>query len=89
MKNDCNNCGHNYLPCTYYPCKECNFFDKYQDKITVAKLFEHHNLNISVNIMGIKDVIDHIEGNSGVVERIDIQRLLNIAANLKSLEIWE
>jgi len=86
MKKDCNSCGHNYLPNSYYPCNQCNFFDKYQDKSTVAKLFEHSTLNISVQIMGIKDIMDHIEGNSGVVERIDLQRLTNIIGNLKSLE---
>ena len=85
VKNDCNNCGHNYISCNYYPCSECTMFDKFQTKEVVEKLFEHLKQNLCIPIMWIEDVIDNIKGNGNKIQEIDIKRLENIVLNFKFL----
>ncbi len=84
-KQDCNSCGHNYNPCTYYPCSECNFYDKYQTKEVVRKLFENMKQNISVSIWGLNSIIDSIKENDNKIKDINIKQLENIVSNLKVL----
>ena len=51
----------------------------------IPKIIEILHNAVIINIMGLEDILDHIEGNENKIQDIDIERLGYIIQNLKFL----